>query len=138
LLKIARANIKKRLSPSRNVTVQSYYRAQGKTAIDNALITDTLSFTLSYMLVFIVGALLITLAEGCSLFEAMFEFASAFGTVGISNGLTNPATGTAALVVEMFGMVLGRLEIFIVFIGIHTGLLRAKKRLTIKMRSRAA
>lgn len=136
LLKITRANIKKRLSPSRHVTVQNYYRAQGKTPIDHELITDTLGFVFSYVAIFIVGTLLITLTEGCSLFDAMFEFASAFGTVGISNGLTNPSTGAGTLIVEMFGMVLGRLEIFVVLIGIHVGLSKAKKWIVMKVRSR--
>jgi len=50
----------------------------------------------------------------------MFEFASALGTVGLSIGLTSPATGNATLVVEMLGMMLGRLEIFIVLIGAYS------------------
>ncbi|MDL2258662.1 TrkH family potassium uptake protein [Eubacteriales bacterium OttesenSCG-928-K08] len=126
LLRIARTNIKKKLSPSSCVTVQNYYRAQGKTPIDDPLIADTLTFVFCYMAVFIVGTLLITLTEGCSLFDAMFEFASAFGTVGISNGLTNSATSTGTLIIEMVGMVLGRLEVFIVFIGVQVGFLKIK------------
>jgi trk system potassium uptake protein TrkH len=51
----------------------------------------------------------------------MYEFISVFSTVGITTGLTNINTNTGTLVVEMIGMVLGRLEIFIVFIGIYTG-----------------
>ncbi|MDL2301106.1 TrkH family potassium uptake protein [Lachnospiraceae bacterium OttesenSCG-928-D06] len=126
LLRIARANIKKKISPSRSVTVLNYYRAQGKTPIDTELITDTVGFVLCYFIVLICGTLLITLTEDCSLFDAMFEFTSAFGTVGISNGLTNPDTKNTTLIIEMFGMILGRLEIFIVFIGIHSVLGNAK------------
>lgn len=127
LLRIARANIKKRLLPSRSVNILNYYRAQGKTPIDRELIIDTLGFVFCYVVVLICGSLLITLTEGCSLFDAMFEFTSAFGTVGISNGLTNLSTKTSTLIIEMFGMILGRLEIFIVFIGIHAGLKKLKK-----------
>lgn len=129
LIRIARANIKKRLSPSRRVTVQNYYRAQGKMPIDNSLIADTCSFVFCYTMVFIIGALLITLTEGCALYDAMFEFASAFGTVGISNGLTNASTATGTLIVEMIGMILGRLEVYIVFIGIHVGLTKIRSQL---------
>lgn len=130
LIRIARANIKKRLSPSRRVTAQNYYRAQGKVPIDNSLIADTCSFVFCYIMVFIIGTLLITLTESCTLYDAMFEFASAFGTVGISNGLTNAFTGTGTLIIEMIGMALGRLEVYIVFIGIHAGITKIKIRLT--------
>lgn len=129
LLRIARTNIKKKLSPSRYVTVQNYYRAQGKTPIDAPLITDTFTFVFCYIAVFIAGTLLITLTEECSLFDAMFEFASALGTVGISNGLTNASTTTGTLLIEMVGMALGRLEIYIVFIGAQVALSKLKVRL---------
>lgn len=57
-----------------------------------------------------------------SLLEAFFEFASAFGTVGLSIGITSPTLGNAALLVEMGAMVLGRLEIYRVLIAIHSGI----------------
>ncbi|MCL1848411.1 MAG: TrkH family potassium uptake protein, partial [Clostridiales bacterium] len=81
LIIITKENIKTRLSPARHVTSPAYYRAQGRTPIDDALINDTLGFVACYMGVFIVGTLLLTLTASCSLFDAMFEFASAFGTV---------------------------------------------------------
>lgn len=40
------------------------------------------------------------------------------GTVGLSCGLTSPDLPAAALILEMIGMVLGRLEITIVIIGV--------------------
>jgi trk system potassium uptake protein TrkH len=127
LLRITRENIRKRLTPVRDVTAPHYYRAQGKTPIDSGLITNILGFISCYMGIFILGTLLLTLAADCSLTEAMFEFASSLGTVGLSIGLTGPATGTAALLVEMAGMILGRLEIFIVWIGIYSGVSAVKR-----------
>ncbi len=126
LIRITFENIKKRLSPSRRVTTPSYYSVQGKTPIDDSLVKDTVGFVMSYIGIFIVGTLLTTLTAGCSIFDAMYEFASAFGTVGISNGMTNANTDTGTLIIEMFGMVLGRLEIFIVFIGIYSGMHKFK------------
>ena len=75
-----------------------------------------------YLLLFVTGALLLTLTAGCGLEKAMFEFASALGTVGLSIGLTGPMTNNATLIVEMVGMILGRLEIFIVLTGAYYGL----------------
>lgn len=74
----------------------------------------------------LVGTLALMLTAGCGLTEAMFEFASALGTVGLSLGLTGPATGSATLIVEMIGMIMGRLEIFIILTGIYFGLHRVK------------
>lgn len=122
-------NIRKRLLPPRNVEAPYYYRAQGKTKIDSSLAMDTIGFVASYLCVFIIGTLLLTVTSGCSLTEAMFEFASALGTVGLSIGLTSPDTGAATLVVEMVGMILGRLEIFIVFIGAYSIFSALKRKL---------
>ncbi len=121
MLRITMQNIRKRLLPPRNVETPYYIRAQGKTPIDATLAMDTTGFVACYLSLFILGALLLTVTAGCSLTEAMFEFASALGTVGLSIGITTPATGAATLIVEMFGMILGRLEIFIVLIGVYSG-----------------
>ncbi|MFP3156082.1 TrkH family potassium uptake protein [Lachnospiraceae bacterium ZAX-1] len=128
LLTAVRENIRKRFSSSRRVTSLYYYRAQGKTKIDHALISDTVGFAACYFGVLLVGTLLITVAEGCPLMDAMFEFTSAFGTVGISNGLTATAN-TGTLIVEMIGMVLGRLEMFIVFIGVYSAAAKIKSKI---------
>lgn len=75
-----------------------------------------------YLHIFITGSLLLTLTANCGLTEGMFEFASSLGTVGLSIGLTGPAAGAGTLIVEICGMILGRLEIFIVLTGFHDAL----------------
>lgn len=120
MLRIMKENIKRRMLSSRTVSKPYYYRAQGKTYIDRTLESDTVSFISCYMAIFIIGTLLITLTEGSSLSDAMFEFASTLGTVGLSIGITGPLTNPATLIVQMIGMMLGRLEIFIVIIGIYS------------------
>ena len=47
--------------------------------------------------------------------QGAFEFASSLGTVGLSIGVTNSNTSTICLLIEIVGMVLGRLEIFVIF-----------------------
>lgn len=120
MLRITVQNVRKRLSPSRCVEAPYFIKAHGKTPIDATLVLDTTGFVACYLGLYIVGALLLTVTANCSLTEAMFEFASALGTVGLSIGITSPATGAATLIVEMFGMLLGRLEIFIVLIGVYS------------------
>jgi trk system potassium uptake protein TrkH len=121
MLRAVWQNVQKRFLPARSIQSSYYYKAQGRELIDMPLVADTLGFVGSYMILFVIGTLLMTITANCTLLEAMFEFASALGTVGLSIGLTGPATNSATLFVEMVGMVLGRLEIFIVLIGLYSG-----------------
>lgn len=127
MIRLAMANIRKRISPSSNVEVPYYIKAQGRTAIDSELATDTTGFVSCYFVIFVIGSLILSVTANCGLTEAMFEFASSLGTVGLSIGLTGPATGAGTLVVEMVGMILGRLEIFIVILGFYSGFNIVKK-----------
>ena len=122
ILRMVGLNIRRKLLPQRCVDAPTYVKAQGRTKIDEELCSDTVGFVGCYLLLFLAGALLLTLTAGCDLEKAMFEFASALGTVGLSIGLTGTATNNATLIVEMIGMILGRLEIFIVLTGAYYGL----------------
>ena len=118
----------------RQVSVPVYTNAQGRQPIDGELYKQTGSFVTAYLVIFITGSLLLTETADCSLTEAMFEFASALGTVGLSIGVTGPASNNATLIVEMTGMLLGRLEIFIIFIGFYCMADRIKNTLVRKRR----
>ena len=119
ILRMIGLNVKRKLLPQRCVDAPTYVKAQGRTKIDEELCSDTVGFVGCYLLLFIAGVLLLTQTAGCGLETAMFEFASALGTVGLSIGLTGTTTNNATLVVEMVGMILGRLEIFIVLTGVY-------------------
>jgi trk system potassium uptake protein TrkH len=137
MFRILKENIKGRLSSSRAISNPYFYRAQGKTYIDKSIVSDTVGFIFSYLIIFITGSLLITLSASCSLSDAMFEFASSLGTVGLSIGLTGPTTNSLTLIIEMIGMLLGRLEIFIVFIGIHLSIKEVSNYIQNKMVNKA-
>lgn len=98
-----------------------YIKASGKTPIDQELADDTTGFVMAYLVIYVVGSLAMTVTADCTLTEAMFDFASSLGTVGLSIGTTGPMTNDATLIVEIDGMLLGRLEIFIVVIGFTFG-----------------
>ena len=121
MLRVVGINIKKRLSPHRHVANPTYVKGTGKSPIDAELAEDTTGFVMCYLMIFVLGSLALTVAAGCTLTEAMFDFSSALGTVGLSIGITNPTTAAPALIIEMIGMLMGRLEIFIVIIGITFG-----------------
>ncbi len=70
-------------------------------------------FTLTYFLFLFVGTILtcIYLPEGYSLSDAIFETASAQGTVGLSSGISGPSMPRVLEVTYIFQMWSGRLEI---------------------------
>ena len=121
MLRLAILNVKKRLAPPRCVAAPHFTKADGRTPIDGELAEDTNGFVVCYLSIFMLGSLALTAAAGCTLTEAMFDFSSALGTVGLSIGITNPTTNNASLIIEMIGMMMGRLEIFIVLIGATFG-----------------
>lgn len=121
MLRMCALQIKKKLSPDRNVEAPYYVKASGKTPIDRELADDTTGFVMAYLVIYIIGSLVMTVTADCTLMEAMFDFASSLSTVGLSIGITGPMTNNATLIVEMIGMLLGRLEIFIVVVGFTFG-----------------
>jgi Trk-type K+ transport system membrane component len=75
---------------------------------------------LSALLAF-VGILLgvmVLCACGHDLGDALFEFASALGTVGLSVGVTSAGMPDAALWAEIFAMFLGRLEFTVLIVSL--------------------
>lgn len=131
-MKLITQNVHSRIHPSRSVHPVYYYKAQGKNMIDDKLIRETTAHVFSYMSIIVIGTIALSIAANCTLVEALFEFSSAFGTVGLSIGITSPNLNNGAMLVEMFGMLLGRLEIFIVFIAIHSSIELAHQKLQIK------
>jgi len=80
------------------------------------------TFAFIYVCAFIIGAIIIA-AHGYTMRESMFEFASALGTVGLSLGVTRPDAPPTVLWTEIAGMFLGRLEFFVVIVGLRKLLL---------------
>ena len=89
-----------------------------KRVVSDGEMSAVTAFTMLYLSFLVLGTLLLTL-HGFSLTDSLFEFASALGTVGISIGITGPNTPDLVLLDESAGMVLGRLEILLVFAGLR-------------------
>ena len=115
LYKNAIYGLKKRFMPERTVNEGHIYNADGKVYLSNRYMEEIGRFAFVYMTLYFLGVLLLTFA-GVPLDKAMFEFASSLGTAGLSIGVTVPGTSHFILWVEMLGMMLGRLEIFIVLV----------------------
>ena len=128
LLRVAMHTLKKKISPSKNVKILHYYKAQGKTAIDAEIIADTAGVFLAYLIIFIIGTLILTATGEYTLLQAGFEFSAALSSGGVSMGVVSAESSVITLVTIIVGMILGRLEIFIVFIGIYSGWMVLKRK----------
>ncbi|HUU96723.1 MAG TPA: TrkH family potassium uptake protein [Phycisphaerae bacterium] len=71
------------------------------------------TFVFLYLLTLTIGTAVMT-AYGYGLKESAFEYASTIGTVGLSVGVTSADTPPAVLWVQIIGMLLGRLEFFVI------------------------
>lgn len=109
--------LKRKFMPERMVNKPAVYRPEGKTSIQPELYLESANYALTFMAFLLIGTCILTLS-GYGLKDALFEFASALGTVGLSVGVTGIHTPPVALWTMTFGMLLGRLEIFVVFYSI--------------------
>lgn len=70
-------------------------------------LTNAMTIVLMYLILFFAGGAIICGLEGIPLMDAMFETASAIGTVGLTLGAT-PTLGTASKLILIFLMYFGR------------------------------
>ena len=120
LCRIGIINLYKKIAPSRKVSSPHYTKLNGKTPLDDATIQETTGFFLLYGFIFLIGTFTLTAIGDYDITESAFNFASSLSTAGfvLGDSLSQASIGT--LITLMFGMILGRLEIYIVLIGIYT------------------
>ncbi len=83
--------------------VEVYGRRIPKRIIDRALAISVISLTIVVFITIILSA-----AETCGFLEVLFETVSAFGTVGLSTGITSRLTALGKILI-MLTMFIGRL-----------------------------
>jgi trk system potassium uptake protein len=85
--------------------------------VDDTRIRQMVVFIFLYLTTYLLGVLTLC-ACGFKLSDALFEFASALGTVGLSVGVTSQQMPDAALWGEILAMFLGRLEFTVVIVSL--------------------
>ena len=85
---------------------RSCTQCYGRRLMPEAL-TNAMTIVLMYLILFFAGGAIICGLEGIPLMDAMFETASAIGTVGLTLGAT-PTLGTASKLILIFLMYFGR------------------------------
>lgn len=102
----------------RTAVVENYvWQGEHKDFINDKRIRQVATFVFFYIATYIVGSGILA-AYGYGLKESLFEFASALGTVGLSAGVTSAHSPPLVLWTEILGMLLGRLEFFVILISL--------------------
>lgn len=109
--------VKDMLSHKKTIRAKFINRVGNKLVIDKDDIVQNYMFITTYFGVLLMGTIVI-MAYGHSFEYALFEFASALGTVGLSVGIMNQTAPDLILWTGTFGMFLGRLEFYVIFIAI--------------------
>ncbi len=81
-----------------------------KRRLSESLIHRALTITMTAIVIVIFSTTGVLIFEKCSLVEALFESISAFGTVGLSTGITSSLT-TASKIILILTMFIGRIGI---------------------------
>ena len=108
--------------------VHTVYRYGQKTRVEKEEIREAETFIGFYVFFLLLGTTIISaITTGLNITrgdgtgtaftwtDVFFEFSSCLGTVGLGCGITNYNTVSSILWIEIIGMILGRLEIFVYF-----------------------
>lgn len=113
-------HIKGSLRPGKAVVRNYIWEGDLKGYVSDARLRGIAAFVFLYLVLYVIGVVVIAFSTNpvtqanYGLKDSMFEFASALGTVGLSIGVSTTAAPLHVIWVETLGMLLGRLEIFVV------------------------
>jgi trk system potassium uptake protein TrkH len=117
LLKLVHWEVRRALLPQSTVMEMPVWEGEHRRFVDDTRIRQTSVFVFLYLTALGLGTLLLC-ACGFRLCDALFEMASATGTVGFSVQVTSAAMPNAALWAEILAMFLGRLEFMVVLVSL--------------------
>ncbi|MEW5735881.1 MAG: TrkH family potassium uptake protein [Thermodesulfobacteriota bacterium] len=109
--------VRRWLSPCSEVRENAVWEGDSRVFVRDDRARQVGVFVFLYMAVFATGTLVLC-ACGFNLSDALFEFASALGTVGLSVGVTSAGMPAPALWAETVAMLLGRLEFLVVVVSV--------------------
>ena len=114
LFRTLASELRRPFRPRTAVTDESIWQGEERVSVSDAHLRVVIAFVFIYLVTWLVGAGVLA-AHGYGFEASMFEFASALGTVGLSVGVTSPSAPSLVLWTEIAGMLLGRLEFFVIF-----------------------
>jgi trk system potassium uptake protein TrkH len=123
LLKLVQWTIRRSLLPTEAQVPLKY----AGSAIESDPLRHLLGFTVAYVALIIAGGLAL-LIQGFAPIDALFESASALGTVGLSSGITNAELSTWGKLVLCLQMWAGRLEVLPVLVLFYPATWKFRRR----------
>jgi trk system potassium uptake protein TrkH len=102
--------------PPGSFSEQSFWSGSHRRFLSESALGKAALYIALYLLTWLAGGCALA-AFGHPLADCLFEFASALGTVGLSIGVTAANAPDGQLWVQIIGMLLGRLEFFVIFWG---------------------
>mgnify|MGYP001227914740 CR=1 FL=1 len=117
LYRVMLGELRRLLLPRSAVVSESLWQGEYKVFLQDAQIRLVVAFVSLYLATYAVGSLILAMT-GSALEPALFEFASALGTVGLSVGVTAPGAHPVALWTMSAGMFLGRLEFLVILVTV--------------------
>jgi trk system potassium uptake protein TrkH len=106
--------LRRPLLPKKAVVENYVWYGTGKVFMNDTRIREAADYVLLYLVTLALGTAIIA-AYGHEVGKALFEYASAQGTVGLSVGITQPNAPLPVLWTLIAGMFLGRLEFYVIF-----------------------
>lgn len=111
-------HLRNRFVASKNIKRFDYiHKLSGKEVIDHSKFTEIAIFAFTMIVIIVVGSM-VFLSQGYSFEESLFEALSSVTNTGLSSGIIKQGVSPVVLWTSTIGMILGRLEIFIVFIAL--------------------
>lgn len=118
LVKGAYYHFRDKISNKRLVRTHYINRYGEKEVLTQKEYADTVSFTILFIVIFLIGTFIFT-AFGYSFSDSAFEIASSISGVGLTLGITGPNAHPIIHWTSMIEMFLGRLEIVVVYFALY-------------------
>lgn len=104
--------------PNRAIVNSSVWRRESSVTVTDRELVQVAVFAVAYLAILAFGSgILVECGFGFQ--EALFEYTSALGTVGLSVGVTSASAPAPVLWAMIVGMIFGRLEIFVVLVALR-------------------
>lgn len=117
LFKSAAEELKRMVLPRTAVVETPLWVGEHPRFLGDRTARRVFTFIFFYVGAFVLGVAVMT-GSGYSLRDSVFEYASTVGTVGLSVGITSAGAPPAVHWAQIAGMLLGRLEFFVVLSGL--------------------
>lgn len=109
--------VRRAFLPDSAVNRAYIWRGSKRVPLSDRQVRRTALYVFFYMVLFFTLTLIVLFHGDYSIAAALFETASTISTVGLSVGVTSADAPVTLLWVQSFGMLLGRLEFYALFIG---------------------